>query len=497
MPLADLYREEEETPETPDAEAPATPDEGEERSYESREPSREEPTPSQEPEPIRAPQQVPQGGPQILGITGRPQGAQTQVGANRVRLQAQLNALPPALRSGMMMEMTKLSMGEQIRLQRLQQGLAYVDSRDDISQEDKQAYKMMLQTKINPYLMRQQKAQAAMTDMHRQLYEEQATRAHALNEAHEAQARKFRALSAQSPDGTFNLPGQQSRYMIGKDGLPTPVEEAKHVMEATKTEHKDAAAAEKAEAKIHTDWLKADKQAGQEADKEMTQHDRDAHKRAKEIESEDEEKGGGKEQAQKYLDTYYANRDGKKQSLVEKALERRGFAPTLEAEIQKKGQAKPQPAPGAPAPPTPPEQQAPAAPQMEHRPFAATHPHTMNPAQKQVMDDYQKIDQEIRKTGHSDANKKALSNMLDENRRLLERRGSVAGMDANEKIEYSNRLKHIDQALKEGPRKEEHTPGKVVTAEERERAAAAAKKPQRPYSPESPGLFGGLSRELE
>lgn len=109
----------------------------------------------------------------------------------RVQLQAQMNALPPAMRAAMMMEMTKLSMGEQIRLQRLQQGLAYIDSRDDLSAEDKGTYKMMLQTKINPLLLRHQRSQAAQEEMHTQ----QMQQAMAHQQAIEAENEKFMADS--------------------------------------------------------------------------------------------------------------------------------------------------------------------------------------------------------------------------------------------------------------------------------------------------------------
>lgn len=245
--LTDLYAREPEEDEAPTSETPSAPAEASEEGGEAP-PEPEEPTteegwqnPALEGKEATAAARTNYPPPTIIGSDGRvmggPRPPRTAMQTYNDQMRAYYRALPPALKSQFLLSQLKLSQAEQLNLQKMQNGLAAIDVNPYLTDEEKAHAKTLYATKINPLVLRQQKAKMLDVELQHQQNVAMMQKAADLNSA--AQQQSAQSLAKGIAVEPHAQPGSSYYYWNPKNGKIEELDSKRHELEMKQQEHRD------------------------------------------------------------------------------------------------------------------------------------------------------------------------------------------------------------------------------------------------------------------
>lgn len=247
--LTEMYANQDTEPEgeaPPTSETPSGPpeaaEEGGEAPPESEEPTTEEgwQNPATEGKEVTAAART-YPPPTIIGSDGRvmggPRPPRTAMQTYNDQMRAYYRALPPALKSQFLLSQMKLSQAEQLNLQKMQNGMAAIDANPYLTDEEKAHAKTLYATKINPLLLRQQKAKMLDAQLQHQQNVAMMQKAADLNSA--AQQQSAQNLAKGIAVEPHAQPGSSYYYWNPKTGKIEELDSKRHELEMKQQEHRD------------------------------------------------------------------------------------------------------------------------------------------------------------------------------------------------------------------------------------------------------------------
>ena len=180
--------------------------------------------------------------PQIIGADGREfryplAPPRTAMQTYNDQMRAYYRALPPALKQQFLLSQLKLSQAEQLNLQKMQNGMAAIDANPYLTDEEKAHAKTLYATKINPLVLRQQKAKMLDAELQHQQNVVLMQKAADLNSAGQQQSAQNLAKGiAVEPHAQ---PGSSYYYWNPKTGRIEELDSKRHELEMRQQEHRD------------------------------------------------------------------------------------------------------------------------------------------------------------------------------------------------------------------------------------------------------------------